>query len=75
MEHWLRNASTENRKVAGEANGHVLEQLLKVKEYDDVDAAYLLRDGEPRVVTSRARVSVRIRCCNAWRSRSGKDRD
>ena len=39
------HASAENRQVAGEANGHLFEQLLRVKGYGDVEAARLLRDG------------------------------
>ena len=65
---WYAEASAENQKVASDANGHLFEQQLTVKGYNDVGAAHLLRDGAvislgPPIGPPRCF----CRCGHAWR--------
>ena len=43
--HWFGDADEELRKVAGDANGHLLQQLLVASNYCDIACVELLRRG------------------------------
>ena len=42
---WFGCADAETLAVAGECNGHLMEQLLKATGYNDCACVELLRDG------------------------------